>query len=77
MKSTIYTLMMFMALTSLVRAGDERKAFHDAMKACAAETGVARPARGVKPSEADRAKIDACLDAKGIVRHEHHERRPR
>jgi hypothetical protein len=74
MKTTVYTLLMFIGLTTLVRAVDDRQAFHEAMKTCLAETGVVKPEKGTPPSEADRAKIDACLGGKGITRHEHRER---
>ena len=44
--------------------------FREAMKTCAAETGVTRPERGQRPSDEDRAKIEACLAEKGISKPE-------
>lgn len=47
---------------------EDREKFHTAMEACRTETGVTKPVKGSRPSEADRAKIDACLTGKGIVK---------
>jgi hypothetical protein len=38
-------------------AQGDREAFHASIEACAQETGVAKPVRGVRPSVEDRAKI--------------------
>lgn len=45
----------------------ERKAFHKAMKACAEENGIVMK-KGERPTEENRAKIDACLESKGIAK---------
>lgn len=47
---------------------EDREKFHQAMKECIQETGVQKPSREQRPSEADRAKIDACLESKGIAK---------
>lgn len=41
----------------------KRKAF----KECAEENNLQRPESGVRPSNEDRAKMDACLASKGIT----------
>lgn len=42
-----------------------------AFESCGAELGLSRPAEGVRPSEADRAKMRACVEEKGIKLPEH------
>lgn len=37
-----------------------------AMEECLAATGLTRPERGERPSEEDRATLQACLSEKGI-----------
>lgn len=69
LKSSILSLAVFITLTGFAKAQD-REAFHAAMDACVAETGLTKPERGVHPSEEDRAKIDSCLESKGISKPE-------
>jgi hypothetical protein len=67
LKSSILSLTVFIALAGAASAQSQgREAFHAAMEACLAETGVAKPERGSPPSAEDRAKIDACLESKGV-----------
>ncbi len=72
LKSSILSLSVFIALAGAASAQSQgREAFHAAMEACLAETGVAKPERGSPPSDEDRAKIDACLKSKGIEKPQH------
>ena len=60
-------------------AADDEESRHDAFKSCIQSTGVAKPARGQRPSDEDRAKIEVCMTEKGFdgppphPRHHHHE----
>lgn len=47
-------------------AGEGREKMREAFDACLTESGVTRPERGERPSDEDKAKIDACLKSKGI-----------
>lgn len=72
MKSSFLSLAVFIALAGVARAQDNnREAFHAAMEACFTETGVTKAERGTRPSDEDRAKIDACLSSKGIEKPQH------
>lgn len=52
-------------------AGDEETR-REAFRSCAKENGVSKPVRGQRPSEEDRAKMKACMTAKGFERPPHH-----
>lgn len=68
-----FTLVFVAARMAAAESGD-RAAFKAAMDECLTSTGVARPERGTKSSEEDRAKLKACLDVKGVQRPERGER---
>jgi hypothetical protein len=70
LKSSSLCFAFFVFASINVKADDNREAFHTAMEACFAETGVTRAERGTRPSEEDRNKIEACLQNKGIEKPE-------
>ncbi len=53
---------------------EDREKFKAAFEACIEETGAQRPERGVRPSDEERAKLDKCLEGKGIKKPEHKRR---
>jgi len=44
----------------------KREEFHKALDVCFTETGVTKPARGERPNDEDRQKVDSCLASKGF-----------
>jgi hypothetical protein len=68
---------MFFMICGLLAAGmvhaqqnadpAQREAVRQALEACHAETGVARPSRGTPPSREDHEKMKACMSAKGLT----------
>ncbi len=68
-KFKAWGLAFLVVATSLgIQAGNDRKAFREARKACFVETGVTKPEKGQKLGKEDRKKIKACLSSKGISR---------
>jgi uncharacterized membrane protein len=57
---------------TLTEMKEKRKAFREARKACAAETGVKKPEPGEKLSKDDRKKVRACLKDKGFEKPDRH-----
>lgn len=50
---------------------DDRDAFHAALEECASTNGIVLGGPGKRPSEDERALIDACLKEKGIAPPQH------
>lgn len=44
----------------------QREAFQAALKSCSIEIGVSKPEKGMRPSDEEMAKMEACLLTKGI-----------
>lgn len=61
-------LILALAFAAGAHAKDrpDREAVHQAMEACRTENNLAKLERGQRPSDEDRAKMDACLKSKGI-----------
>jgi hypothetical protein len=72
-KNRFILLAIFAGITFKANAQIDRSTFHAAMESCFAEIGVTR-VEGTRPSDEDRAKIDACLTAKGIEKPERGQR---
>lgn len=71
LRNSILTVTLMLSGSFQTMAHDKGGAF----EACFAETGVTRPERGQRPSDEDRAKMDACLESKGLSREHRRERR--
>lgn len=84
MKTQLFAGLLVLSSLSLAAWADrptpeQREAFHQAMDACRTETGVAKPQKGQRPTDAERKAIGDCLAAKGFTpppgfhgRHHHH-----
>jgi hypothetical protein len=69
MKALLLTLVMGLANASYAAdttAQPTREQVHAALDACATENNLTRPEPGVRPNDADRAVMEACLKTKGI-----------
>lgn len=68
-KAKLSALMLTLALVPALtwaQADSDREKFHQAMKSCMEENGISRPEPGQRPSEEDRATLNACLKEKGV-----------
>ena len=77
MKAYLFTAAAALCLASVGHADDSssaaadsnrpsREVIHAAIAACAQAAGIAAPSPGQRPSDSDRATIDACMKAKGF-----------
>ncbi|MES2525489.1 MAG: hypothetical protein V4598_00315 [Bdellovibrionota bacterium] len=69
MNSKFLTAVFFILLAVKANAQNDQEGFRFAIKACAEESGIVME-EGIRPSQEDHAKIQACMTAKGFTKPE-------